>query len=733
MHANNCSWFFNIVILTSIRIKIISEIQYDTPDESSSSDEDSSGDEEYTGKKVRTSSLRSPKQRKLKNAPKATKRVQIQARPTSKKPITRRINQKPKRRNFINAINNLAKKILHEEELTTEGMQASLFAALMCSGQRNQRDLHEIASDLVNQHNQDPNAAQCALLNLLFRSIGGSLETNLDPSKHNLEELNDDDMGHIITELVDQMRFTPLDRIVLSVDLKDTQSLGVTEYKSIFRRFWSILSEVALNEGSLANFNESMDENDSDGLPISQSVKKSLSGFVRFDVDLVRDIILRITEVSSVGQPDVRASATLAVLNMAESILHQSYMVKKKMSTTKRYLDAASGNRKKESLSYQYESLQRTHDNLIDVVLGPIMQGIFIHRYRDSNSTIRVACQDSLSKMSLIRPDLLLSDQYLKYFGWFLSDKNAEVRIAAISALLAPLKRFKLQQQDSVEVRDTPAIKLQALEHVFSKFLGRLADCILDISTEVQSKAMELLLHLLREGFMDEVEDENLWNQINIRAIASDTIPQVRKNALYFVMEQLEEFDEGGADEEEDTVPLNVRFSNKNDIVISDRVAQKRLDSLASWLAHALSDGPVPLNQIQIRLANFVVTSLRYMPEHRSLVKDWSALLAAISDDKVATLDGLTAGDRVDVVKQKVLVQMLTNAASLEMERDNTNEGNKSQERLSQVLLTKLPKLIMDFKSDSMNLSNLTVLPSYLGTFNTDKVTKVEFSITHTF
>ena len=53
------------------------------------------------------------------------------------------------------------------------------------------------------------------------------------------------------------------------------------------------------------------------------------------------------------------------------------------------------------------------------------------------------------------------------------------------------------------------------------------------------------------------------------------------------------------------------------------------------------------------------------MPEHRLLITNWTALLTAIADDKVATLGGLTAGDRVDVAKQKFLVQMLSTAISL--------------------------------------------------------------------
>ena len=55
---------------------------------------------------------------------------------------------------------------------------------------------------------------------------------------------------------------------------------------------------------------------------------------------------------------------------------------------------------------------------------------------------------------------------------------------------------------------------------------------------------MKLLVSLLRNAFLDEVEDEKMWNQINLLALASNTSAEVRKNALYFIMDQLEVFDD---------------------------------------------------------------------------------------------------------------------------------------------------------------------------------------------
>ena len=52
--------------------------------------------------------------------------------------------------------------------------------------------LEAAAKRVVTLHNSDPNAAQISLLNLLFRSISGSIETTLD-SNCNLKEMDNEE------------------------------------------------------------------------------------------------------------------------------------------------------------------------------------------------------------------------------------------------------------------------------------------------------------------------------------------------------------------------------------------------------------------------------------------------------------------------------------------------------------------------------------------------------------
>jgi len=250
------------------------------------------------------------------------------------------------------------------------------------------------------------------------------------------------------------------------------------------------------------------------------------------------------------------------------------------------------------------------------------------------------------------------------------------------------------------------------------------------------------MLSLLRAGFLDDVEDEKLWDQVNILAFESKSSPAVRRDALYFIMEQLEEFDDGDEDDGKGKKRKSNGSPNK-----SDRRAAQRLDAIASWAAHTLTDGDVPLDKIQIDLVKHLVDSLRSMPEHKEIARNWSAMIRALTDDKVAiTSQGHTAGDRADVAKQRVLVQMLSYAAIAEVEsvinldflcidmdpveanalrkRQAMNANDKSSrkimdpkgyhhEALSVALMKKLPTLLEKFKSDSKILVSLTSLPRF--------------------
>jgi cohesin complex subunit SA-1/2 len=591
--------------------------------------------------------------------------------------------------------------------------------------------LENLCASIMSLYSKDPNKAQCQLLNLIFRSVGCTSAKALSHQVHTLEDMDNDQWTLILTDLVEDMATSGKSAILLAADPKVGSSKSVNaiysdcvtadqqvtrEYRRIYGEFWYVFALASLSSEVSSSEHQH---------------RVSLGTPNRFDAELVRDIILRVTELVSVGQPDIRAAACLAALQMGHAILDRTLHLTAKLGTATRQYEAFTKQKKSgekaESLKIQIDNLKRTIDELEELVTGPIMNGIFMHRYRDSHPCIRSLCLSSLSKMSIQRQDIFLCDKYLKYFGWLMSDKAECVRYEALGGLLAPL-----------EEADNRELDVTKLWHVTEKFLPRIADCTLDVCVQVQERAMKLLLFMVREGFLDNMDNDNIWNQINLRSIAEDTSDAVRRDSLYFIMEQLEAFDKD--EEDVDTSKKSRRSSNKSlgsAIDSNERKAVLHLDAIASWVAHSLCDGDVPIEEIQIELADLIVNSVKNMPEHCHLMTNWGALIRAISDDSVATVGGATASDRVSVAKQRVLVRFLASAALSEVQlvaepsflsngddrrspkrtkmgRSTTTPSSHPHETLSVALLKALPELLLKFKGDLEVLDDITTLPRYL-------------------
>lgn len=548
-----------------------------------------------------------------------------------------------------NALAALSKKVLDPEETPTTSLVAALLQAykLDDAGNKNNNNnkgggrrrrqhqnhrltgggketiytaqLQSIARRVLQQHDVDPNKAQIDLYNLLFRSVGGSFETNLDAETVVLDDLTNDDWANYITAVLEQMEERDMKEVLLCADplgaaheaAAESSSnshqhhpsnpnahtntttttktpVGVREYRKIYEEFWYVLGTTALTEvvapsqqrrSSLSaggrnnkkkrktvssDDDSSAAEGESDDDEPSSPAKSSS----RFQVELARNILSRLVEIVAVGQPDIRAAATTAVYRLAVAMLEHTVELRNKLTVAERQLTVAKKhtNKKKsrggsggkaDALKGQVDMWKRVIADLEEMVKGTVI-GVFMRRYRDSNKHIRAGSLSVLSEFTLIRPDMFIAGCYLKYFGWLLSDKDECVREAAILGLLAPFRQASLcMNADDDDDDDSGGggnddsgpgrMDISGMKNVIDKFLPRLADCSIDASVRVQEKAMELLLVLSREGYMDTLENDELWQQINLRALAEDTSPTVRRDALLFVMEQLEVFDAGSA------------------------------------------------------------------------------------------------------------------------------------------------------------------------------------------
>jgi hypothetical protein len=106
-------------------------------------------------------------------------------------------------------------------------------------------------------------------------------------------------------------------------------------------------------------------------------------------------------------------------------------------------------------------------------------------------------------------------------------DKSPSVRCAALDGLLAPFLAVRRLTMEGGGNGMAEKIDLSSMEHVIAKFLKRIAESVVDVDGGVQEVAMELMLELLKGGFLDDVEEDGLWNLVNCRALAVDAVSDV--------------------------------------------------------------------------------------------------------------------------------------------------------------------------------------------------------------
>ena len=117
---------------------------------------------------------------------------------------------------------------------------------------------------MLETYKQDRNKAYVELLNLVFRSVGGSVGSNLDLNTTQLEEMDDEEWASVVTDVVDDMRYISNAHVLFcaypdgavyppavaskraseTVDVTPS-SFGAREYGKIYQEFWTVLGTMA--------------------------------------------------------------------------------------------------------------------------------------------------------------------------------------------------------------------------------------------------------------------------------------------------------------------------------------------------------------------------------------------------------------------------------------------------------------------------------------------------------
>jgi cohesin complex subunit SA-1/2 len=87
-----------------------------------------------------------------------------------------------------------------------------------------------------------------------------------------------------------------------------------------------------------------------------------------------------------------------------------------------------------EALLAKHQELEKNMDEIKEM-LTYTFKSIFVHRFRDTVTDIRVICMAEIGIWMRRFPQNFLDDSYLKYVGWNLNDKVGDVRLKCLQAL----------------------------------------------------------------------------------------------------------------------------------------------------------------------------------------------------------------------------------------------------------------------------------------------------------
>ena len=251
------------------------------------------------------------------------------------------------------------------------------------------------------------------------------------------------------------------------------------------------------------------------------------------DNDLYENIQIWVSGMSTSSSRPFRHTATVISLSIATAICG---VIKEIVSTSAAALRQKEGEEKKKSvnrgrvatLKAKVEE-QESKKEAAEAWLKDIYDTVFVHRYRDVDSKIRVDCAHAMGVWILACPDIFFDGTSLRYLGWLLSDTVATVRSEVVKQLLRLYK-----SKDSVG-------RLRAFTDRFRERMVEMATQDADIS--IRASMIELL-DLIREMGLLEPDDID-----TVGRMIFDTDPKVRRAVAGFFAENINDFLESAIEE----------------------------------------------------------------------------------------------------------------------------------------------------------------------------------------
>ncbi|EIN14604.1 hypothetical protein PUNSTDRAFT_140847 [Punctularia strigosozonata HHB-11173 SS5] len=351
-----------------------------------------------------------------------------------------------------------------------------LFNAIMNPSSALQSKVEDFLESLA----QTPGPAQAELISCILRACG-------------CNDVVDEHMAVDYDGVVDA-----LDNMTEAIKQDDTIPYPLTSKLAIFKRFRRSLSEFLSR------------------LIVSAHDLDSL-----YTTDIMSTLQTWVVAMSSSPVRSVRHTATVVALEMESALCEVAARVEKEAEIVARQREGERKRKGKEKsketnkdLEARADEIRQRRDALAEY-LKEIIDGVFVHRYRDLDPLIRSECVRSLGRWFSLHPSHFLDSSYLRYIGWVLSDSSTPVRLSALHALSEAYKQEEY---------------ISSMHHFTERFSPRLLEMARrDTETGVRVAAVEILEAIDGHGLLDEEKRERLC------VLVYDREPRVRRVVSGFV------------------------------------------------------------------------------------------------------------------------------------------------------------------------------------------------------
>ncbi|NXE54795.1 STAG2 protein, partial [Casuarius casuarius] len=206
---------------------------------------------------------------------------------------------------------------------------------------------------------------------------------------------------------------------------------------------------------------------------------------ILYDSYLMDTIISLLTGLADSMVRAFRHTSTLAAMKLLSAVVSIHLNLDINKHNAQRLYEVEKNRISGKRTSYRLDQLQRRRkeyeQKLLEIqnVMNAIFKGTFLNRYRDVIPEIRATCIEEIGSWMKTYPDAFLNDSYLKYIGWMLYDKQAEVRLKCLLGLQGIYSRKDL---------------VSRMDLFTSRFKDRIVSMPLDKDHEVAVQAMKLLM-----------------------------------------------------------------------------------------------------------------------------------------------------------------------------------------------------------------------------------------------